>query len=241
MDKYQEFSIAAIPQAMLKKAHEDGVVTVWDRARKQEPQCLFCKTGLSCRVCAMVGRMIRTESRITAYAELTPILFWQETSPGWLLPVQRHIQTMRATLLAFSIKIGNGKAPGYSIKDPEKMKRVSSEYGIDTGGLNNEEIALRLAEAMMEDFGMKKGRPTFLDRVPKQRLELWEKVGCFPRGIDRETTETMHRTHMGVDNNYVSILLHAVRNSLSDGYGGSMIGTELSDIIFGTPTRVFPR
>jgi carbon-monoxide dehydrogenase catalytic subunit len=38
-----------------------------------------------------------------------------------------------------------------------------------------------------------------------------------------------------VDNNYVSILLHAVRNSLSDGYGGSMIGTELSDIIFGTP------
>ena len=86
---------------------------------------------------------------------------------------------------------------------------------------------------------MKKGRPTFIGRVPKQRLELWEKLGVVPRGIDRETTETMHRTHMGVDNNYVSILLHAFRNSLSDGYGGSMIGTELSDILFGTPKPGF--
>ena len=30
MDKYQEFSIAADAQAMLKKAHEDGVLTAWD-------------------------------------------------------------------------------------------------------------------------------------------------------------------------------------------------------------------
>jgi carbon-monoxide dehydrogenase catalytic subunit len=44
---------------------------------------------------------------------------------------------------------------------------------------------------------------------------------------------------MGVDNDYVSLLLHAVRNSLADGYGGSMIGTELSDIIFGTPKPGF--
>jgi carbon-monoxide dehydrogenase catalytic subunit len=132
-------------------------------------------------------------------------------------------------------KIGSGKAPGYMIKDPEKLKRVANEYGIDIGSLGDKEIAVKLADAMMEDFGMKKGRPTFINRAPKQRIELWEKLKVVPRGIDRETSETMHRTHMGVDNNYVSILLHAVRNSLSDGYGGSMIGTELSDIIFGTP------
>ena len=45
----------------------------------------------------------------------------------------------------------------------------------------------------------------------------------------------MHRTHMGVDNDWVSILLHGLRNALSDGWGGSMIATDVSDILFGTP------
>ena len=48
------------------------------------------------------------------------------------------------------------------------------------------------------------------------------------RGIDREIVEMMHRTHMGVDNDWVNILLHAVRTSLSDGWGGSME----SDLIY---------
>jgi len=136
-------------------------------------------------------------------------------------------------------KIGHGKAPGYSIRDAGKLKQMATEYGIDTAGLDNEVIAQLLAEAMMEDYGMKKEKITLINRAPKQRLELWEKLKVIPRGIDRETSETMHRTHMGVDNDYVSILLHAVRNSLADGYGGSMIGTELSDIIFGTPQPGF--
>ena len=41
---------------------------------------------------------------------------------------------------------------------------------------------------------------------------------------------------MGVDNDYVNILLHALRTGLSDGWGGSLIATELSDVLFGTPT-----
>jgi anaerobic carbon-monoxide dehydrogenase catalytic subunit len=59
-----------------------------------------------------------------------------------------------------------------------------------------------------------------------------------PRGIDRETSEMMHRTHMGVDNGWVSLLLQAVRNALSDGWGGSMIATDVSDILYGTPKPV---
>jgi carbon-monoxide dehydrogenase catalytic subunit len=39
-----------------------------------------------------------------------------------------------------------------------------------------------------------------------------------------------------VDNDWVNILLHGIRTSLSDGWGGSMVATELSDTLFGTPT-----
>ncbi|MGD8965664.1 MAG: anaerobic carbon-monoxide dehydrogenase catalytic subunit, partial [Gammaproteobacteria bacterium] len=83
-----------------------------------------------------------------------------------------------------------------------------------------------------------KSRLGFADRVPEQRLDLWAKLGIMPRGIDRENVEMLHRTHMGVDNDYVNTLLHGLRTSLSDGWGGSMVATELSDVMFGTPQPV---
>jgi len=60
----------------------------------------------------------------------------------------------------------------------------------------------------------------------------------MPRGIDREIVEVMHRTHMGVDQDYRHILQQATRAALADGWGGSMISTELQDIMFGTPVPV---
>jgi carbon-monoxide dehydrogenase catalytic subunit len=241
MDKYQEFSIAADAQSMLKKAHDDGVTTVWDRARKQEPQCLFCRTGLSCRVCAMGPCRIDPHGKGAHFgvcgADADTIVA-RNLSRMVAAGSASHSDHAR-DLVEVLYSIGKGKASGYVIRDSEKLKRVAREYGVDAGNLNDQELAVKLAEAMMEDFGMKKGRLTFIDRAPKQRIALWEKLRVIPRGIDRETTETMHRTHMGVDNDCVSLLLHAVRNSLSDGYGGSMIGTEVSDIIFGTPKPGF--
>ena len=76
------------------------------------------------------------------------------------------------------------------------------------------------------------------DQRVQPRQELWDRLGVTPRGIDRENVEMLHRTHMGVDNDPVNLLLHGLRTSLSDGWGGSMIATELSDIMFGTPAPV---
>ncbi|HKI82636.1 MAG TPA: anaerobic carbon-monoxide dehydrogenase catalytic subunit, partial [Pseudodesulfovibrio sp.] len=42
--------------------------------------------------------------------------------------------------------------------------------------------------------------------------------------------------HMGCDNDAPNTMIHAARTALADGWGGSMIGTELSDVIFGVPT-----
>jgi hydroxylamine reductase (hybrid-cluster protein) len=83
---------------------------------------------------------------------------------------------------------------------------------------------------------MRQKAVNLINRAPEKRRKLWDKVGITPRGIDRETSEMMHRTHMGVDNNWQSLLLQGLRNALSDGWGGSMIATEVSDILFGVPT-----
>ncbi len=237
MRDVQDLSICKDAQLMLKKAAEDNVETVWDRYLKQQPPCGYCELGLSCRNCVM------GPCRIDPFGEGPQQGVCGADAD---IIVARNLARMIAAgaashsdhgrdLVEVLHKIGRGQAPGYEIKDPEKMKRLALEYGVPTDNRATQAIALDLAEAMMEDYGMKKSQITLVSRAPQQRLDRWKKLRVLPRGIDRETSEIMHRTHMGVDNDWVSLLLQAVRNSLSDGFGGSLIGTEVSDIIFGTP------
>ncbi len=87
----------------------------------------------------------------------------------------------------------------------------------------------------MGEFSKQEGELLFIKKAPKKRQELWRKLGVIPRGIDREIVEIMHRTSIGVDMDYRNLLLQGTRAALGDGWGGSMIATELQDILFGTP------
>jgi carbon-monoxide dehydrogenase catalytic subunit len=109
---------------------------------------------------------------------------------------------------------------------------------VATEDRSTHEVAADLADVLLDDYGSRRESLSFLHRVPEVRKAKWAELGITPRGIDRENVEMMHRTHMGVDNDYVNLLLHGLRTSLSDGWGGSMIATELSDIMFGTPKPV---
>jgi len=137
--------------------------------------------------------------------------------------------------------VARGEAPGYQIKDEQKLLQLALDLGVEIGERSNQEIAVDIGEIAMKEFGRQEGEILFLKRAPLKRQELWRKQGVAPRGIDREIVETMHRTHIGVDQDYKSLLKQAVRTSLCDGWGGSMIATELQDVIFGTPTPVLGR
>ena len=100
------------------------------------------------------------------------------------------------------------------------------------------EIAIELGEKALAEFGKQQGELVYIKKAPLKRQEIWKKQGVTPRGIDREVVEMMHRTHMGVDQDYKHILQQANRTALADGWGGSMISTDLQDIMFGTPVPV---
>jgi len=131
-----------------------------------------------------------------------------------------------------------GEAPGYQIKDEQKLLQLALDWGVEIGDRSNEEIAIDIGEIALNEFSKQEGELLFLKRAPLKRQELWRKLGVAPRGIDREVVEMMHRTHMGVDQDYQNLLRQGVRTSLADGWGGSMIATELQDILFGTPAPV---
>lgn len=233
-----EYSICADAQAMIRKAREDGVETVWDRLEEQEPQCGYCELGLSCRNCIMgpcrIDPFEDGPRRGVCGADADVIVarnFGRMVAAG-ASAHSDHGRDLVETLHA----VADGTAPDYGVRDEDKLRRIAAEVGIEADGMDVQDLALALVDRFYEDFGSKRGSVSFIGRVPATRRELWEKLGITPRGIDRDVVEMMHRTHMGVDNDATSLCLHAARLSLADGWAGSMIATELSDILFGTPT-----
>jgi carbon-monoxide dehydrogenase catalytic subunit len=234
---YKKMSINRDAWAMLEIAQQEGIETVWDRLAAQEPQCGYCNLGTSCRNCAMgpcrVDPFGDGPQKGVCGAD-ADIIVARNLARTIAAGASAHSDHGRDILETLHI-VGAGKSDVYQISEPEKLHQLAEEYGVSIDGKSDQELAAELSWEMMEDYGMRREKLPLAGRAPAARQEIWDKTGVYPRGVDRENVETLHRTHMGVDNDWVNILLHAVRNSLSDGWGGSMIATELSDVLFGIP------
>jgi carbon-monoxide dehydrogenase catalytic subunit len=136
------------------------------------------------------------------------------------------------------LETARGKLPNFGIKDEQKLLQLALDMGVEIGNRSDNEIAAELGELFLNEFGKQEGELLFIKRAPLKRQELWRKLGVVPRGIDREVAEAMHRTHIGTDQDYRDLLTSGARCSLADGWGGSMIATELQDVLFGTPSPV---
>ena len=234
----QEMSIHQDAQAMIIKARKDGVETAWDRLQEQTPHCNFCEQGLSCRNCVMGPCRISTKGEkrqrgvCGADADVIVARNFGRFVAGGAAGHSDHGRDLIEVLEA----IVEGSTSDYKIKDEAKLTRIAAEVGIETDGREIMDIARDLVDVFYADFGSRKSEVAFLKRAPEKRRAIWKNLGITPRGVDREIAEMMHRTHMGCDNDAPNTLLHAARTALADGWAGSMIGTELSDCIFGTPT-----
>jgi len=238
-EKILSRSIDPAVHEMLARAEVLGLETAWDRYEAQLPQCGFGELGVCCRHCNM------GPCRISPFDEEGPKAGVCGATAD-LIVARGLIRMIAAGAAAHSdhgrdiahtlLLTAEGKSGGYEIKDEAKLKALAVEYGIETEGRGKEEIALDLAKAVYAEFGKQEGPIQFTRRAPEKRVALWKKIGIDPRGIDREIVEIMHRTHIGVDNDPVHLILQGLRASVSDGWGGSMVATELSDVLFGTPT-----
>jgi len=240
MARIKERSIDPAAQKMLKRANEEDIMTTWDRYEAMQPQCGFGELGICCRICNMgpcridpFGEGPQTGVCGASADTIVARNLARMIAAGAAAHSDHGRDVAHALLMA-----AQGKAKAYQIKDEEKLKVLAIEYGIKLEGRKKEEIAEELAEKVLSEFGQQHGELRMALRAPKKRVELWRKLGILPRGVDREVVEIMHRTHMGVGNDYRNILMHGLRTALSDGWGGSMIATELSDVLFGSPRPI---
>jgi anaerobic carbon-monoxide dehydrogenase catalytic subunit len=228
-------------QEMIDLMAEAGLENAWDRFEQQQPQCGFGKLGICCRNCSMgpcrvdpfedgpqTGICGADADTIAARNLLRMI------AAG----AAAHSDHGRDIAHTFKMAVESDTCD-YMIKDERKLKDVAARYGIDTKNRQIKEIAGELANVVMNEFGRQDG--TLLSAAayaPPARQKVWKGLGVTPRSIDREIVEIMHTTHMGVGSDYKNLLKQGIRCSLSDGWGGSLIATELSDILFGSPQPI---
>jgi anaerobic carbon-monoxide dehydrogenase catalytic subunit len=243
-------SIDVASQEMIARAQQLGVETIFDRAEKMKP-CNIGIQGICCKNCAMGpcrlplpkgGIQGEDERKGLCGATANTIAarnFIRMIAGG----AAAHSDHGRSVAEVF-ISAARKDTDAYQIKDTVKLIDVAKHLGVATTvevdgeelDRDLDEIAVEVGETAMNEWGKPEGELLYLKRAPAARYEIWKKEGVLPRNIDREIVEIMHRTHMGVDQDYKNLIKQGTRASIADGWGGSMLATDLQDILFGTPS-----
>ena len=230
----QERSVDKAAQEMIGRMADAGQQNAWDRLEAQSPQCGFGKQGICCRICSMGPCRISKKAPVgVCGADVDTIVarnFLRAIAAG----TSAHSDHGRGVAEVF-LAAAKGEAPDYQIRDTVKLHALARELGVETKDRPVNEIAVDIGKIALGEFGKPDGTQLMARRAPKPRQEIWKKLGITPRAVDREVVESLHRSTMGVDQDYKNILMHASRTALADGWGGSMLATELQDILFGTP------
>jgi len=248
----EAISIDPATQEMQARAQKLGIETVFDRAAKMKP-CNIGIQGICCKNCAMgpcrlplpKGGIEGEDERkglCGATANTIAARNFIRMIAGGAAAHSDHGRCVAEVFMAAARK----ESDAYKIKDPVKLLSIAPYFGVEitvekdgeVKDRNIDEIALEVAEKALAEWGKPEGELAYLKRAPAPLYEKWKKQGVLPRNIDREIVEIMHRTHMGVDQDYKNLIKQGTRAAIADGWGGSMLATDLQDVLFGTPTPI---
>ena len=235
----KDFTSCDATAQMLAKARRDGVETAFDRAANMKA-CPIGADSACCKHCSMGPCRLNAKDpygKVGVCGATIDTIMARNFARMVASGAAAHTDHGMSMLDLFR-EVVHGKIKEYRIKDVQKLEQVAQEIGIATEGRSVEQIADDLYKELERTYTQVEGEIPFAKRVPSKTLETWRKLGVVPRGAMREIMELMHRTHMGVDQHYENITRQCSRTALSDGWGGSMVATEISDILFGTPTPV---
>ena len=221
--------------ALLETGAKVGADSWQQRVKNQTPHCGFGEAGTCCRICSMGPcRITKKAPRGICGCDVHGIVArnYLRFTAGGSATHSDHGRSIAHTLYL-------AKPDGaYQVKDPEKLKRIAKEWDIETENKDIYDLAHEVALTGLMEYGKPFGTQRFTKRAPEHTQELWDKAGITPRAIDREVSQSMHMTHMGCSSLPEALIRQSLRAGLSDGWGGSMMGTELSDVLFGTPKPV---
>ncbi len=238
MSEFQLTSIEefeAATERLLETGSKVGADSWQLRVKNQTPHCKFGEQGICCRICSMGPcRITKKAPRGICGCDAHGIAgrnFLRFVAGG----AATHSDHGREICHTLTHVAPDGN---YQVKDPEKLIRIAKEWGVETENRDIYDLAHEMAELALLEYGKPHGVQRWLKRAPEHTQKLWRDAEIEPRAIDREVATAMHMTHMGNSSKPEALVRQSLRSGMSDGWGGSMAGTEFSDVMFGTPKPV---
>ena len=225
----------AATERLLETGAKVGADSWQMRVKNQTPHCKFGEEGVCCRICTMGPcRITKKAPRGICGCDVHGIVgrnFLRFTAGG----SATHSDQGREICHTLHEAAADGN---YKVKDEAKLLRLAAEFGVETEGRDIYDVAHEVAEVGLLEYGKPFGTQVFLKRAPQHTQDIWKREEIEPRAIDREVSCSLHMTHMGCSSKPEALIRQSLRSGLSDGWGGSMMGTEFSDVLFGTPHEI---
>lgn len=231
-------------QEMLRCAKTLGVATAWDRHARMQPLCGFGDLGLCCRVCYMGPCRIDPFGegpQVGACGADAHLIVARNVARAVAAGSASHTDHGREVVEVLRQAAETGFTSGYAIGNEHRLRALAAEWNVAVDGRSLRDVALDLAQAMEAQFGTPHGPLKPALRAPAGQQSRWRQLGIMPRGIDREVVELLGRTHHGVEADPIALLRAAMRTALSDGWGASMLATDVQDVLFGSPQAIRSR
>ena len=237
MSSKRERSVDPAAQEMLGIAAQESLQVAYDRYEAMQPQCGYGQLGICCHNCNMGPCRVDpfgAGPQEGICGSSADVIVARNLARRSAVGSSAHSDHGR-DIVHLLLSAARGKSQGYRIKGVVKLRKLAQEWGIAAEGTTVEQLAEKVAEAALAEFGKQEGELRFNERAPQKVRERWEKMGVTPGGVDRAIVGVLHSSHMGASNEAMHLLRNCVRAGLADGWGGSMIATELSDILLGEP------
>ncbi len=220
---------------LLAIAEKKGA-SVWQmRVKQQTPHCKFGEDGVCCRICSMGPcRITKKAPRGICGCDAHGIVArnYLRFTAGGSATHSDHGREIAHTLYCAS------PDGAYQVKDEAKLRGIAKRWGIEEEGRDTYDVARDVALAGLGEYGKVFGYQNWIKDATEERQKVWEEQEIAPRAVDREVSRALHMTHMGCSSEPEALIRQSLRCGLADGWGGSMTGTQFSDVLFGTPMPI---
>ncbi len=228
--KHQDAQSHQIHQAAVSQ----GMSTVFERFEAQQPQCNFCKQGLSCQLCSDGPCRISKRAPLGVCGATGDLIVARNLLQ--LAVIGTAANTYQCRNLANTLKsIGQGKS-SLKLKDSLKLQRMCMGLGQDTENTSVEELAVFFADFILNEISKPESEPlTLMDSFAVEgRKETWKKEGIYPGGTSNEIMTSLSKCMTNINNDPIDMLKSALRLGLANEYVALWGITVIQDVILGT-------
>ena len=223
---------------MILRQNQLGFDTTFDRFDSQQPQCGFGMAGICCKICNMGPCKITSKSPKGVCGADADLIVARNLLRSAAAGAAQHGMHGREVIL--SLKWAAEGKLDLPILGQQKIKDTAKAFGIKTERRSIKKIASELADVLLEDMSRTvPGDYKIIEALgSEERKKVWKELDIIPISAYHEVFEAYHKTGVGTDGDWKSIMQQFLRCGLAFTYSGVVSTSIATDGLFGIGDRV---